>query len=98
LGGVEGSLEEMDVGSVASDHQFSIEPSGILVSADEERRGELFEDGVVEDLEFVIAERAETALGSVMSWTSSSSAKLVSKEGNRDRRRFIGLNPALTFR
>ena len=50
-------MEEMDVASVASDHQFSIGPLGIFVSADEERQGELFENGVVHNVKFIVSTR-----------------------------------------
>ena len=49
----------MDVVRVASDHQLSIGPLGIFVSADQQRQGELIEYGVVENVKFVITERAE---------------------------------------
>ncbi len=49
----------MDAATVASDHQFPIGPLGIFVSADQQRQGELFEHGVVENLESVVGKRAE---------------------------------------
>jgi len=54
LDGVEGSLQEMDVVPVASDHQLPAHPLGIFVSADEELEGELFEDVIISGLEIVI--------------------------------------------
>ena len=42
----------MNVASIASDHELAIEPVRIFVSADQKFEGELFEDGVVDDLEF----------------------------------------------
>ncbi|MCC6589100.1 MAG: transposase [Bryobacterales bacterium] len=39
-------MQEMNLATVASDHQFAIGPLGISVSADQKFEGELFEDGV----------------------------------------------------
>jgi hypothetical protein len=51
----------MDAASVASDHQFAIGPLGILVSADQKFQGELFENGVVDDLEFNFGKGTENS-------------------------------------
>ena len=60
-------MQEMDVGSVASDHQFAIGPLRIFVSADEESQGALIEDMIVGGFEFVVVREPSVALGSVMS-------------------------------
>ncbi len=65
---------------VGVDDELAVGPLGIFVTADQKFQGELFEDEIVEDLEIVIGSEPRTALGSVMSWTRSSSARLVSKE------------------
>jgi len=65
---------------VGGDDEVSIGPFRIFVSADQEFEGELFENEIVSGLEFVSESEPRTALGSVMSWTRSSSASLVSKE------------------
>jgi hypothetical protein len=53
----------MDAAPVPGDHELPVTPLRIFVSADEEFEGELFEHGVVEDLEFVFIERAEDGAG-----------------------------------
>ena len=59
LDGVDGGFEEMDVASVASDHQFAIGPVRVFASADQKFEGELFEHKIIGGLEFVIGKRAE---------------------------------------
>ncbi len=51
---IERSLKEMDRTWVGSDHQFSVGPLGIFVSADQKFQGEPLEHGVVGGVKFVI--------------------------------------------
>ena len=50
------SLQEMDVASVAGDHQLAIMPIRIFMSADQEFQGELFEDVIVGGVKIVIGQ------------------------------------------
>ena len=54
LDGVEGSLQKMDLPVVGGDDEVAVGPIGVLGSADQESQGELFEHGIVENLEVVI--------------------------------------------
>lgn len=54
LGSVEGGVEEMDVAVVGMDDELAVRPVRVLVSADQKRQGDLFEDVIVGGLEIVV--------------------------------------------
>jgi hypothetical protein len=70
----------MNEAVVGVDDELSIEPVGVFVSADQKFECEMFEDKIVCGFNFIVGSGPSTALGSVMSWTSSSSASWVSKD------------------
>lgn len=46
----------MDVAVVGGDYEIAVRPRGILVSADQERQGELFEDVIVGGPEIAVGQ------------------------------------------
>jgi hypothetical protein len=65
---VEGRLQEMNLAPVASDHELAARPVRVLMSADQEFQGELFEDVIVGGLEIAIGKWTEdgTRFGDVL--------------------------------